>query len=86
LQLPALLQCPADRIGSLMKEGKLTNIVAVPTSVRTFEQARDLGIPLATLDEVCSPHASIHAHPCTQTSFALLPLPCCAATPHRRGH
>lgn len=40
-----------DRIGQLMKEGKLENIIGVPTSVRTFEQAKSLGIPLATLDE-----------------------------------
>jgi len=40
-----------DRIGQLMKEGKLKNIVGVPTSIRTYEQAKSLGIPLATLDE-----------------------------------
>jgi ribose 5-phosphate isomerase A len=40
-----------DRIGQLMKEGKLTNIIGVPTSIRTYEQAKSLGIPLATLDE-----------------------------------
>jgi ribose 5-phosphate isomerase A len=40
-----------DRIGSLLKSGELTDIVAVPTSIRTFEQAQSLGIPLATLDE-----------------------------------
>ena len=39
-----------ERLGQLLKEGKLTNIVGVPTSVRTFEQAKALGIPLATLD------------------------------------
>lgn len=39
-----------DRIGQLLKEGKLTNIVGVPTSIRTYEQAKALGIPLATLD------------------------------------
>eukprot|EP01025_Chloroclados_australasicus_P048271 TRINITY_DN5463_c0_g1_i1.p1 TRINITY_DN5463_c0_g1~~TRINITY_DN5463_c0_g1_i1.p1 ORF type:complete len:313 (-),score=37.71 TRINITY_DN5463_c0_g1_i1:153-989(-) len=40
-----------DRIGQLLKEGKLENIIAVPTSVRTYEQAKSLGIPLATLDD-----------------------------------
>lgn len=40
-----------DRIGQLMKEGKLKDIIGVPTSVRTYEQAKSLGIPLATLDE-----------------------------------
>jgi len=46
-----------ERLGNLLKEGKLTDIVAVPTSVRTFEQATELGIPLATLDEV--PHLDV---------------------------
>lgn len=41
----------ARRIGQLLKEGKLTNIIGVPTSIRTYEQAKSLGIPLATLDE-----------------------------------
>uniref|UniRef100_A0A7S3VUT4 ribose-5-phosphate isomerase n=1 Tax=Dunaliella tertiolecta TaxID=3047 RepID=A0A7S3VUT4_DUNTE len=40
-----------DRIGQLMKEGQLKNIIGVPTSIRTLEQAKALGIPLATLDE-----------------------------------
>ena len=39
-----------DRIGELLKSGELTDIVAVPTSIRTKEQAESLGIPLATLD------------------------------------
>lgn len=29
-----------DRIGQLMKEGKLKDIVGVPTSIRTYEQAK----------------------------------------------
>ncbi len=40
-----------DRIGQLLKDGTLKDIVGVPTSVRTYEQAKSLGIPLATLDE-----------------------------------
>ena len=39
-----------DRIGELLKSGELKDIVCVPTSIRTFEQATELGIPLATLD------------------------------------
>ncbi|KAG2489640.1 hypothetical protein HYH03_011919 [Edaphochlamys debaryana] len=39
-----------DRIGQLLKEGKLKDIIGVPTSIRTYEQAKSLGIPLATLD------------------------------------
>lgn len=38
-------------IGALLSSGKLTGIVGVPTSKRTFEQAQSLGIPLSTLDE-----------------------------------
>ena len=40
-----------ERVGQLLKEGKLTDIVAIPTSVRTKEQAESLNIPLTTLDE-----------------------------------
>jgi ribose 5-phosphate isomerase A len=40
-----------DRIGQLLKDGTLKDIVGVPTSIRTYEQAKSLGIPLATLDE-----------------------------------
>jgi ribose 5-phosphate isomerase A len=40
-----------DRIGDLLEKGELKNLVAVPTSIRTYEQAKALGIPLATLDE-----------------------------------
>ncbi|KAK2080443.1 putative ribose-5-phosphate isomerase 3, chloroplastic [Prototheca wickerhamii] len=40
-----------DRIGDLLASGELKDIVGVPTSVRTYEQAKARGIPLATLDE-----------------------------------
>ena len=40
-----------DRIGELLKSGELKDIIGVPTSIRTYEQAKSLGIPLATLDE-----------------------------------
>ena len=33
------------RIGQLLKEGKLENIVAVPTSIKTYEQAKSEFIP-----------------------------------------
>jgi ribose 5-phosphate isomerase A len=38
-------------IGALLDAGKLSGIVGVPTSKRTFEQAQSLGIPLSTLDD-----------------------------------
>jgi len=39
-----------ERLGQLLKDGTLEKIVAIPTSVRTKEQAEELGIPLVTLD------------------------------------
>lgn len=39
-----------ERLGQLLKEGKLKDIVAIPTSIRTKEQAESLDIPLVTLD------------------------------------
>ncbi|KAL3519139.1 hypothetical protein ACH5RR_021728 [Cinchona calisaya] len=38
------------KLGELLVTGQLTNIVGVPTSKRTQEQAASLNIPLATLD------------------------------------
>eukprot|EP00307_Rebecca_sp_RCC1486_P005431 CAMPEP_0119414866 /NCGR_PEP_ID=MMETSP1335-20130426/7216_1 /TAXON_ID=259385 /ORGANISM="Chrysoculter rhomboideus, Strain RCC1486" /LENGTH=243 /DNA_ID=CAMNT_0007439761 /DNA_START=63 /DNA_END=794 /DNA_ORIENTATION=- len=39
-----------ERVGEKLKSGELKDIIAVPTSVRTKEQAESLGIPLVTLD------------------------------------
>ena len=39
-----------ERLGQLLKDGTLSDIVAIPTSIRTKEQAESLGIPLVTLD------------------------------------
>ncbi|KAE8698981.1 putative ribose-5-phosphate isomerase 1 [Hibiscus syriacus] len=39
-----------DRIGELLHLGKLKNIVGIPTSKKTQEQALSLGIPLSDLD------------------------------------
>lgn len=39
-----------ERLGQLLKDGTLKDIVAIPTSVRTKEQAEELKIPLVTLD------------------------------------
>ncbi|KAJ1633925.1 chloroplast ribulose phosphate isomerase [Pavlovales sp. CCMP2436] len=38
-----------ERVGMLLKSGALKDIIAIPTSLRTKEQAEDLGIPLVTL-------------------------------------
>ncbi|KAJ4719644.1 Ribose 5-phosphate isomerase A [Melia azedarach] len=40
-----------DKIGGLLKSGELKDIIGIPTSKRTEEQARSLGIPLTTLDD-----------------------------------
>ncbi|KAJ7978099.1 Ribose 5-phosphate isomerase A [Quillaja saponaria] len=40
-----------SKLGELLKSGQLTDIVGVPTSKRTEEQARSLGIPLSILDD-----------------------------------
>eukprot|EP00439_Symbiodinium_sp_Y106_P048243 s14_g6.t1 len=39
-----------ERVGEKLKSGELKDIIAIPTSIRTQEQAESLGIPLATLD------------------------------------
>ena len=40
-----------ERLGQKLKSGELKDIVAIPTSERTREQAESLGIPLCTLNE-----------------------------------
>lgn len=40
-----------ERLGEKLKSGELKDIIAIPTSVRTKEQAESLGIPLVTLNE-----------------------------------
>jgi ribose 5-phosphate isomerase A len=40
-----------QRIGELMQSGRLTDILGVPTSKRTEDHARSLGIPVGTLDD-----------------------------------
>ncbi len=39
-----------ERVGDLLKSGELKDIVCIPTSERTMEQALSLDIPLVTLD------------------------------------
>jgi ribose 5-phosphate isomerase A len=39
-----------ERLGQKLKSGELKDIVAIPTSIRTKEQAESLNIPLVTLD------------------------------------
>ncbi|KAJ8758506.1 hypothetical protein K2173_000227 [Erythroxylum novogranatense] len=39
-----------DRIAHLLRQGKLKNIIGIPTSKKTHQQALSLGIPLSDLD------------------------------------
>ena len=48
-----------ERVGQKLASGELTNIICVPTSVRTKEQAESLGIPLCTLNEESALDVSI---------------------------
>ncbi|KAJ6353900.1 hypothetical protein OIU76_002840 [Salix suchowensis] len=45
------------KLGELLKTGELTDIIGVPTSKRTEEQARSLNIPLSILDD--HPHIDL---------------------------
>jgi ribose 5-phosphate isomerase A len=40
-----------ERVGQKLKSGELQNIICIPTSVATENQAKGLGIPLCTLNE-----------------------------------
>lgn len=40
-----------ERVGQKLKSGELTNVICIPTSERTKEQALSLNIPLVTLNE-----------------------------------
>ena len=48
-----------ERVGQKLASGELTNIICVPTSERTREQAESLGIPLCTLNEESALDVSI---------------------------
>lgn len=41
-----------ERVGELIKSGELNDVICIPTSVRTKEQAEGLGIPLCTLNDI----------------------------------
>ena len=40
-----------ERVGQKLKSGELKNVICIPTSERTKDQALSLGIPLVTLNE-----------------------------------
>ncbi len=44
-------QFALEQIGGLIKDGKLKNVVGIPSSIHTAREARRLGIPLTSLQE-----------------------------------
>ena len=61
-----------ERVGELIKSGKLTDVVCIPTSVRTKEQAESLGIPLCTLNEKSELDVAIDGADEVDTNLALV--------------
>lgn len=61
-----------ERVGELIKSGALTDIVCIPTSVRTKEQAESLGIPLCTLNEKSKLDVAIDGADEVDTKLALV--------------
>ncbi len=51
--------CFLRHLGARLASGELTNVVGVPTSVRTEKAARRLGIPLGTLGELAPLHLTV---------------------------
>ncbi len=43
--------CAVEALARRLQKGEINNIIGVPTSERTAQQARQLGIPLSTLEE-----------------------------------
>ncbi|WP_124058716.1 ribose-5-phosphate isomerase RpiA [Vaginisenegalia massiliensis] len=58
-----------DEIGKRVQSGQLANIICVPTSRQTAQQAEQLGIPLVTLDEVAAIDVLVDGADETTTDF-----------------
>eukprot|EP00964_Phaeocystis_antarctica_P078509 scaffold48832_cov55-Phaeocystis_antarctica.AAC.3 len=81
-----------QRVGEKLKSGELKDIIAIPTSVRTKEQAEGLGIPLATLGEhsvldvaidgVAAPHPSPSPSPGPSPGPSPSPSPSLSPNPN----
>lgn len=61
-----------ERVGQKLKSGELTDIICIPTSERTKEQALSLGIPLCTLNEKSKLDVAIDGADEVDTSLALV--------------
>jgi ribose 5-phosphate isomerase A len=67
-----------SKLGHLLQTGQLSNIVGIPTSKRTEEQARQLGIPLSVLDD------HMHLHRCERLFAVSVPTQTICKTPRTR--
>jgi ribose 5-phosphate isomerase A len=61
-----------ERVGQLIASGQLKDVVCIPTSVRTKEQAESLGIPLCTLNEKSRLDVAIDGADDVDTNLALI--------------
>ena len=61
-----------ERVGQKLKSGELKDIICIPTSERTREQAESLGIPLCTLNEKSELDVAIDGADAVDPSLALI--------------
>ncbi len=61
-----------ERVGQKIASGELTDIICIPTSVRTKEQAESLNIPLCTLNEKSKLDVAIDGADEVDTDLALV--------------
>jgi len=61
-----------ERVGQKLKSGELKDIVCIPTSERTREQAESLDIPLCTLNEKSTLDVAIDGADAVDPDFALV--------------
>ena len=61
-----------ERVGEKLKSGELKDVVCIPTSVRTKEQAESLNIPLVTLNEKSRLDVSIDGADDVDTNLCLV--------------
>jgi len=70
-----------ERVGQKLQSGELKDIVCIPTSERTKEQAESLKIPLCTLNEKSQLDVAIDGADAVDPSLALVKgggVHCCA--------
>uniref|UniRef100_A0A7S0QKW8 ribose-5-phosphate isomerase n=1 Tax=Cryptomonas curvata TaxID=233186 RepID=A0A7S0QKW8_9CRYP len=61
-----------ERVGQKLKSGELKDIICIPTSERTREQAESLGIPLCTLNEKSHLDVAIDGADAVDPNLALI--------------